>query len=334
MDRNYATLYRPTTFSEVVGQDIPKAVLLRIAASPTVTARCIFLKGQYGCGKTTLCRIFARAVNCEEFRKTGEVCNSCDSCHEVDAPNSQLYFEYDATVCQDIETINKLTERLQVLPPAGKRRVVVFDEVHAAGSKVLNALLKLVEEGIPSTIFVFASTESILPTLESRSICLDITTVPPSLMAARVQEVAQKENLTLTPSALSSICSKSGGHMRNAMSLLQLYSLAGEQALASSYNLLIKFFSQCLKHNTEEASSTLLSILKFPVTDIRASIYSFLRNTYNATKESPLYSLQQSGMVNKLFSFFFSPVAQAAIQDEMGIELLLNSFIQKCRTTK
>lgn len=333
-DRNFATLYRPKTFEEVVGQDIPKAVLKRIASNLEVTARCIFLKGSYGSGKTSLCRIFARACNCDNFIKTGDVCNECESCSEINASNSQLYIELDATVCQDLETINKLYERLQSPPPSGKRRIVVFDEVHAAGTKVLNALLKLVEEGIPNTIFVFASTEGILPTLESRSICLDVTTVPHALMEARVREVAAIENIDITDSAVNAICFKAEGHMRNAMSLLQLYSLAGEKALSTSYGLIYKFFSQCLGHKTDEAQDTLKEIMKYPVIDIRMSINTFLRNTYLSKSGDSLYSLKQSGMVNKLFSFVFSPVSQEAVKDEMGIELLLNSFISKCRSTK
>lgn len=326
MDNNFATKYRPTTFSEVVGQDIPKAVLSRIAMSPTVTARCIFLRGAYGCGKTTLCRIFAKAVNCPSFATTHDPCCTCPSCLEVTSPNSQLYLEYDATICQDLSTIEKLTARLQVPPPSPYRRVVVFDEVHAAGPKVLNALLKLVEEGIPSTIFVFASTEAILPTLESRSLCLDITTVPPALMTSRLNQVATQENLSLTPSATAAICMKSNGHMRNALSLLQLYSLAGETALSSSSSLIPTFFSHALKHDPS-ASDILTSILLHPVTDIRTSLYSFISSVY----QTPNHPLLTSGIINKLFSFFFSPTAQTALSSEIGTELLLRSFLSKCK---
>ena len=159
MDNNFSTKYRPMTFDQVVGQEVPKTVLKKIAQSPGIACRSIFLKGSWGSGKTTMARIFARAMNCEHFHETGDVCNTCSACQEAMAQNSQIYMEFDATTAGNVDSIRALHDKLSYLPQKNFRRVVVFDEVHACSSSALNALLKLVEEGIPSTIFVFCSTE-------------------------------------------------------------------------------------------------------------------------------------------------------------------------------
>lgn len=328
-DNNFATKYRPSTYQEVVGQDIPKAVLKKIALAPGISCRSIFLKGAWGSGKTSLARIFAQSLNCSEFPSTGDVCNSCPSCLETKAANSQLYLEFDATTAGNIESIRALHDKLSYLPPKGSRRLVVLDETHACSASALNALLKLVEEGIPSTIFMFCSTEDILPTLKSRSICLDITTIPPSVMSERVAFVASQENITISPSEIEVLCSKSKGHMRDALSLLQLFSLAGPEALKSPLNLLVKFVVLALKKNREQAISLIPSIMSYPTTDVASAIALFIKSVYTSVQGSPTYPLLKSGVINKIFSFFYTPVAQQALKSEVGTELLLRSFLEK-----
>ncbi len=327
---NFATYFRPQTYSEVVGQDIPKSVLKKVAMTDGISVRSIFLKGAFGSGKSTLCRIFAKSMNCSQFKKTGEVCNECDSCKEVNAKNSQLYYEFDSATVGNVEYIRNLQEQLSYVPNG--RRVVVFDEIHAASKAALNAMLKMVEEGVPNTVFVFASTEDILPTIKSRSLCLDITTIPMDLIKQRVKQVAEMANVSITDEALTNIALKSGGHMRDAMSLLQLYSLCGDEGLKTSYSLVYKFFGKCLSKKKTDAEALLIEILKYPMVDIKSSIYNFIRNAYLADSTSSLFKIQQSGTINKVFQFFFTPVAQAAIKDEFGLELLLRNFMDKlCR---
>lgn len=329
LDNNFATKWRPTNYAEVVGQDIPKAVLKKIALSPGISCRSIFLKGSWGSGKSTLARIFGKSLNCEHFKETGDICNTCNSCLEASAANSQTYFEYDSTVAGNVDAVRALHDKLAYLPYKNARRLVVFDEIHAASTSALNALLKMVEEGMPSTIFMFCSTEDILPTLKSRSICLDITTIPPSLMSERIKFVADQEHIEITPEIISIICSKSHGHMRDAMSILQLYSLAGEEVLKTPTALLVKFIFACLKKDRSLAVSLIPEIMKYPTTDISTSVASILRSAYISEKDSPLHPLLKTGMVNKLFSFFYTPLAQQAFKSEVGTELNLRSFLEK-----
>lgn len=329
MDNNFSTKYRPQTFSEVVGQEIPKTVLKKIALSPGIACRSIFLKGSWGSGKTTMARIFARSMNCSEFHKTGEVCNSCPACQEAKAQNSQLYMEFDATTAGNVDSIRALHDKLSYLPPKGMRRVVVFDEVHACTTAALNALLKLVEEGIPQTIFVFCSTEDILPTLRSRSICLDITTIPPVLMSERIKEIASIEGVSISSNDINTICTKSKGHMRDAISILQLYSLAGHEVLKTPTELIYKYILSCLKKDRATALTYIPEIMSYPTTDITSSITGLIQGIYISDETSPYYQLLKSGVVNKLFNFFYTPVNQQAFKSEVGTELVLRSFLEK-----
>lgn len=323
-DNNFSTKYRPETFQDVVGQESPKAVLKRIAAADGITAKNIFLKGSWGSGKTTLTRIFAKAMNCEHFKKTGDVCNDCRECSEASAVNSQSYIECDATQMRDLNSLEELKRRLDI--PYKGRRVVCLDEIHAAGKQVLNGLLKLIEDGVPNTVFVFCSTEDILPTIKSRSICLDITTIPQEQMRQRLFEVAQKENIQLTDSVADLICVKSLGHMRDAMSLLQLYSITPD-ALRNAYPIFNKFMSNCFSRR-EDPNELLSQLLLYPLNDVVTAINTFLRDTY----KNPNHPLTKTGKINGIFNFFYNPTAQQALKSEAGTELLLLSLIDK--TTK
>ena len=324
---NFATEFRPKTFNEVVGQDTAVSVLKKIAMADGISVRSIFLKGAWGSGKSTLARIFGRALNCKTFKQTGDVCNECDSCKEALAKNSQLYLEFDSSIVGNVERIRDLQQQLAYIPNG--RRLVVFDEIHAASNAAQNAMLKMVEEGVPNTIFLFASTDEIIPTIKSRSVCLDISTIPFDKIKERVAEVATKQQIKFDDNVLNTIALKSAGHMRDALSLLQLYSLAGEEGLKTSYQQVIQFFTKSVTGKIDEANELLKTILLYNTTDIKNSIYLFIRNVYCSSKEDFLYKFLQTGLINKIYSFFFNPTSQMAMKDEIGMEILLRTFLDK-----
>lgn len=322
---NFATYFRPRTFGEVVGQEVAKQALIRIAKSEGIACRAVFLRGAYGCGKTTLCRIFAAAMNDPDFGKVGDVTPS--NCEDVYAKNSQLYMEFDASVAGNIEAIRALAERLTTIPNG--RRVVVFDEVHACSKAALNALLKIVEDGVPNTIFVFASTEDILPTIKSRSLCLELTTIPHLQMKERLSQVCRELGMEISDERLDVICMKSNGHMRDALSILQLYSVVGDDGLKTSYQTMIKFFVSCAKKDKDGASVVLGELLLYNVVDIRNNLGLFIKNCFISKDGDKLYAFQRSGLVGKIFGYFYSPVLQSALKDEVGLELAFRSFMDK-----
>lgn len=325
---NLATEYRPKTFSEVVGQDLAVSALKRIAHSPGIACRSIFLKGSYGSGKSTLCRIFGKAMNCQEFDKLDDVCLDCHGCQEVSRKNSQLYYEFDASVVGNVEGIAAIKSILEVIPNG--RRVVVFDECHAISRAALNQLLKLIEEGVRDTIFVFASTEDILETIKSRSICIDIGIIPYNDIIKRVKAVAEDRNIQITESQLNVIALKSKGHMRNALSILQYFEMCGEKALDSSFSHVRSFIIRSLsKTKHGEALSVLDEVLKYSVVDIRDSIDTLLKSFYVSEPNSLENKILKSGAADKTFNFFYSPIASQAFKSEAGVELLLRAFYEK-----
>lgn len=325
---NLATYYRPKTFGEVVGQDVAVAALKRIAAADGIACRSIFLKGSYGSGKTSLCKILGKAMNCSKFKELGDVCNECDKCKEASSKNSQLYMEFDSSVVGNVDGIKRIVELLSVIPNG--RRVVVFDEVHSCSRQALNALLKVIEEGVKDTIFVFASTEDILETIKSRSVCIDIELIPLSLIKKRVGEIAALRNISISEDDLELLAVKSRGHMRDALSILQFYELVGKEALNTSITAFRKFiFSVLSKSHKDEAPACIDSIMSYNITDIKNSIYSFIRSLYVSKQGSNEYILLRNGAANMLFNYFFSPVASQAMKNEVGMEILLRGLYEK-----
>lgn len=125
-------------------------------------------------------------MNCSEFKHKDDVCNECAGCQEASASNSSLYWELDATRVGNVDGVRALKEQLMVVPEG--RRVVTIDEIQSSSKASQDALLKTVEEGVPNTIFMFCGTEDISPTLKSRCVNIDISTIPLPLVEAHVAE--------------------------------------------------------------------------------------------------------------------------------------------------
>lgn len=327
---NLANLYRPRKFSEVVGQPLAVEALRKIAMADGVTVRSLFLHGSWGSGKSTLARIFGRALSCEKFKEIGDVCNECPKCKDAMTKTSQLYMELDATSVGNVEAIRNLAERLSIVPNG--RRLVVLDECHAASVQALNALLKIVEDGVPNTIFMFCSTEDILPTIKSRSLCIDIGTIPVKDMCERVKSIAESRGTVISDQNLYILAMKSQGHMRDALQLLQLYEIAGGKGLESSYFKLRSFLFSCLsRSSTIDPLQELEDVLRYPISDIKNSIGMFLRNIFTSAQGTPEYKMLTSGLGKSLFGYFFNPTAQQAMRSEVGLEILLRAFYEKTK---
>ena len=318
---NLAITTRPTKFADVVGQQSTINVLKRLALCDTIPCRSIFLKGGYGCGKTTLARIFARALNCETFKKTMDVCNECNGCKEASVRYSHIYREYDSSVVGNVDNIRSLAEDLS--RPIEGRRLVVFDETHNASKSAQNALLKMVEDGVPNTIFLFASTEDILDTLKSRSICLDVTPIPLDVLTSHIQSVATKEGIDISANDAQAIAVKSKGHVRDAMSLLTQYALVGAESLSTAYRAFGNFIAS-LVLGVGDSVKLRTQLLSYPLKEINDAMSTFLHNGFVSTKEEKfLHDLYESKTINNLFNYFYAPHIQNAMRSEQGMELVL-----------
>lgn len=277
---------------------------------------------------TTLARIFGKAVNCKEFRRTGDVCNVCDSCREVNSDVSNLYKEFDATRVGSVEGVKQLVSSLILSPPAdGLRRVVVLDEVHACSVQAQTSLLKVLEEGIPNTFFVFCTTNSVIPTIVSRSTNIPFSTIPHDLLYGLVVSIARGEGVSLDEDVAHMIVAKSQGHARNAVSILDSYLRVGRDAISSSYYDFVQMVQLAvMKQSEKEIRDHLNKVLSYSLVDINFVISEFLRRCY--LRQGDFESkVGVSGNASKFLAYFYQPYVQTALKDERGCELVLLDFI-------
>lgn len=215
-----ARKYRPSTFKSVVGQHALVNTLKNAVKSGRLAHSYLFC-GQRGVGKTTMARIFAKAINCEHLTADGEPCNECESCRAFNEQRSLNIIELDAASNNSVDDIRQLTDQVLVPPVTGRYRVFIVDEVHMLSAAAFNAFLKTLEEPPKYVIFILATTErqKILPTILSRCQKYDFQRITLSDIAEQLKYVADHEGYTTEPEALNVIAQKADGAMRDALSI-------------------------------------------------------------------------------------------------------------------
>ncbi len=225
-----ARKWRPQTFQEVVGQEHVTRTLVN-AIKENRVAQAYLFSGPRGVGKTTVARIFAKAINCEHGIP-GTPCNKCPSCVQITEGTSVDVMEIDGASNRRIEEIRELRENINYLPSATKYRIYIIDEIHMLTKEAFNALLKTLEEPPEHAKFIFATTEShkVPLTILSRCQRFDFKRIPASLIVEQLKKITKAEGIKATDSALFIIARQSEGSMRDAQSLLdQVISFAGEK---------------------------------------------------------------------------------------------------------
>lgn len=212
--------YRPKVFSDVCGQEHVTSTLLNEIRENRVSHAYLFT-GSRGTGKTTCAKILAKAVNCENSNN-GEPCNECAMCTGLDEGTIYDVVEIDAASNNGVDNIRELCEEANYTPSRGKYRVYIIDEVHMLSPGAYNALLKTLEEPPSHVIFILATTEvhKIPATILSRCQRFDFKRIQPETMAARLKEVAVRENIELSDEAAVLIARIADGGMRDALSIL------------------------------------------------------------------------------------------------------------------
>ncbi len=219
----YTALYRkwrPSVFSDVKGQDAAVTTLKNQVMTGRIGHAYLF-SGTRGTGKTTMAKIFARAVNCEH-PKDGEPCGECASCRAIAAGASMNVSEIDAASNNGVDSIREIREEVQYPPADGKYRVYIIDEAHMLTGGAANALLKTLEEPPSYVIFILATTDpNKLPvTVRSRCQRFDFHRMTVDVLMERVREVADGEHISIEDRAVRYIARKADGAMRDALSLL------------------------------------------------------------------------------------------------------------------
>lgn len=230
--------YRPQKFSEVVGQ---KAVIktLRNALSENKIAHAYLFCGPRGTGKTTMARLFAKALNCEEG--IGYECDVCQNCVAVKTGSHPDVFEIDAASNSGVDSVRDLIDQVRYQPILGRYKVYIIDEVHNMSSSAFNALLKTLEEPPANVVFILATTEpqKVLPTILSRVQRFDFTKVSDEDIISKMSEILEKENVTYEEGSLELIARLADGGVRDALSILdQVVSYSGDNISIEDINTL------------------------------------------------------------------------------------------------
>ncbi len=225
-----ARKWRPSQFDDVVGQRHVTETLKNAIRTRRIAHAYLFV-GPRGIGKTSVARIFAKALNCREG-PTLTPCDRCDSCVEIARGASLDVQEIDGASTGGVEQVRALRETLKYAPTRAPYKIYIIDEVHMLSAGAFNALLKTLEEPPPHVKFEFATTEpqKILPTIISRCQRFDLRRIPAPMIMDRLRTIAAAEQVTVTEDALLAIARGAEGGLRDAESALdQLISFKGDQ---------------------------------------------------------------------------------------------------------
>lgn len=216
--------YRPSRFSEVIGQDVSVRILQNSILMDRIPNAILFY-GQYGVGKTTLARLYAKALNCDNF--DGEVCGECTSCIESDNGSNQSIIELDAASHNGVDDV-RLLENVTRYETTFEKTVVILDECHMLSRQAQSALLKDLEEPPENAIFLLVTTDvhKIEDPIRSRCLTMPLRSMSQKDVKESIKRILESEGMEYTEDFLKTISLNGNGSLRDAQKLLEQVSLS------------------------------------------------------------------------------------------------------------
>ncbi len=242
---NLARKWRSRTFDQIVGQELSVRVLKNSLYLSQLFPVYLF-SGQRGCGKTSLARIFAAAINCDrlvEFQKNPRglsiPCNTCDSCKAMLEGRHPDFIEIDAASHTGVDNVRMIIDAASLMPILGKKKVYLIDEAHMLSKAAFNAFLKILEEPPMSVHFILATTDAhkIIDTVRSRSFQVLFKPVDSQTLIRHLEHVCKSENVRFDHDGLALIAQESQGSVRDALNLLEQVRFAASIVTAQSVRL-------------------------------------------------------------------------------------------------